>query len=104
MDCLKRSSKTKNLAAAIDYINCMQEVDKKYGPLKFLLEYEGQLLEEDLKDKQNQRLFLHIAFSYLDESMYENALKYFLKSVNLNPGSYMLKVILLFLTVLYGLA
>ena len=70
----------------------MQRRDRNYRPLNFLLDYASRI--KDFEDKRNQRLFLHIAFAYLDQSDYDNALKHFLKSVQFNPESDLLKVII----------
>ena len=69
----------------------MQKQDRGFKPLSFLLDCEFRVkdIEEDIR---KQKLYMHIAFAYFDESDYDNALKYFLKSFECDPDSYYLKV------------
>ena len=68
----------------------MLQQDISFEPLSFLLEFESRV--KDLENSKDQKLFMNIALGYYDESDYDNALKYFLKSVKSNPDSYYLNV------------
>ena len=68
----------------------MLQQDISFKPLRFLLECKSRV--KNLEERSYQKLFMNIAFAYLDESDYDNAFKYFLKSVECHKDSYYLNV------------
>ena len=61
----------------------MQKIDENFEGLNYLLEFKRK--NEDLDFFKKQELHLHIAYFYLERSEIENAIKFFLKALVLNP-------------------